>query len=269
MSLTTIQRAYSTAADALGIELDYPKEIVDAVKFGEAAAALNDHKPLNAATELMNAKNIRQWPSILENVVKQNAIAEQAKAAIHGGIVSKSCERIDTELTKWLPAYLTQTRETVAEILANLSNAADEAPTLDPAQAIAGGYGDALTSIFSAASKLKPHTDVARETTGADRVTQAIRSLSMICQPPALTPLRRTEATRIHSGQVRSTPDEVAQRDTARRLLSDWLADETATIHKLARGVYEGHTLSAATGDDYSIRMTRYMAANRTETVPD
>lgn len=264
---TNIEQTYTRAADALAVTLTYPKPITDALKRRDAAAALAELTPRDAAAEITAAPNPRSWDGILTDIASHNARCTEARNAIRGGVLSRANTQVDHALTAWVPEYTDATHETVSGHLTALTHAAQTVHELDPQHAIAHGYGDALTELYAAASALDAHARVGDETTGTDATTRAARMLSLMVEPPAIDPIRRTAPTRWNPGEIVSTTDEIDQRNTARQLMTDWLKDRPATLHRLARHEYPGHHLSAATSETYPHRVEQYRNADRVNVV--
>ncbi|WP_238556454.1 hypothetical protein, partial [Dietzia sp. UCD-THP] len=86
--VTMIEKAFNAANTALAVTPTYPKPLADTLKRRDAAAELMNYRTMNVAHELAAAPNPRQWPSILDQCAAHNARAEQAQAAIRGGLLS-------------------------------------------------------------------------------------------------------------------------------------------------------------------------------------
>lgn len=267
---TIIEKAFNAAHTALGTSPDYPKPVADAFKRRDAAADLLDLKPLNVAHELQASPNVRQWPSVLDKCAAHNARAEQAQAAIKGGILTSATAQLDRALKQYVPEYADQAHETVSGILAALTDAAAHVASLNAENAVRNGYGDQLTELHKHTVKVRTHTAVGSTVAPAQKVAQAAQALALITVPGRIDPIKKTPATRWNQGgETRSNAADLARRDEARRLMTDWHRDETETLRKLARGEYAGFELSAATSDDYAHRVTQFENADRIEVVAD
>ena len=267
---TTIEGAYLTSAHALGIEPAWDKTILATMKRRDAAQALADLQPRDAAQELMAAPNPRQWDSILSEVTQHNAKVETAKAAIRGRLFSATQAQLDTQLKAFLPQYAGQAYERVSGVLAALNDTAAHVPTMSAVAAVRAGYGDRLSEFHQHAHLIRQHATIGATVAPGGKVAQAARALSLITDPGRIDPIKKTPASRWNQGgETRSNAADIARREEARRLMTDWHRDETETLRKLARGEYAGFDLSAATADTYTDRVTQFENADRIEVVAD
>ena len=267
---TMIEKAFNAANTALGIDPNYPKPLADTLKRRDAAAELMDLKPMNPAHELAAAPNPRQWPSILDQCAAHNARAEQAQAAIRGGLLSGATAQLDHQLKQYVPEYSTSVYKTVEAHLNALLDAAQACPTTNAEAAISGGYGAELTAFHTHARTIVTYTTVGTATAPGQRSAQAAHALSLICDPGEVNVIKRTEATRNNmGGEVRSPEADVRRRDIARGLLGDWLGNPVETLRKLGRGEYQGFVLAPATADTYTDRVEQFANADRIIRVDD
>lgn len=267
---TTIEGAYLTSAHALGIEPTWDKTILATMKRKDAAQALANMQPRDAAQELIAAPNPRQWDSILTEITQHNAKVETAKAAIRGRLLSTTQAQLDQQLKQYLPTYADQAYERVSGVLAALNDTAAHVPTMSAEAAVRAGYGDRLSDFHKHAHLIRQHATIGATVAPGGKVAQAARALALITNPGRIDPIKKTPATRWNQGgETRSNPADLARRDEARRLMTDWHRDETETLRKLARGEYAGFELSAATSDDYAHRVTQFENADRIEVVAD
>ncbi|WP_440220634.1 hypothetical protein [Dietzia sp. MNB45] len=267
---TNIEKSYHAASMALGIEPTWDKTITATMKRRDAAVALFEMKPRDAAAELAAAPNPRTWDSIITDIANHNAKVDVATTAIRGRLLTTTQAQLDAQLTQALPTYTDQAHETVSGILAALTDAAGHVASLNAETAVRGGYGDALTQLHQLSMKVRAHTAIGATVATGGKVAQAARALSLIVDPGRIDPIKKTPASRWNQGgETRSNAADLARRDEARRLMTDWHRDETDTLRKLARGEYAGFELSAATSDDYAHRVTQIENADRIEVVAD
>ncbi|MFI8695649.1 hypothetical protein [Dietzia maris] len=268
---TEIEKAFLKAADALGITPEWDKPLIALLKRRDAAQALADMKPRDAAAELTAAPNPRQWDSILGEIAAHNLKVAEAKAAIrNGGVLATTHALLGRALTTFLPTYTDQAYERVSGVLASITDTAGHVASLNAETAVRNGYGDSLTQLHQLAMKVRAHTAIGTTVAPAGKVAQAARALSLITNPGRIDPIKKTPASRWNQGgETRSNPADLARRDEARRLMTDWHRDEVDTLRKLARGEYAGFQLSAATAEDYAHRVTQFENADRIEVVAD
>ncbi|WP_440220801.1 hypothetical protein [Dietzia sp. MNB45] len=268
--ITTIEAAYTKAADTLGISPEWDKALTATMKRRDAAVALFDLKPRDAAAELAAAPNPRTWDSIITEVATHNARVAEAQAAIRGRLLTTAQAQLDAQLKAFLPQYAGQAYERVSGVLASITDTAAHVASLNAETAVRNGYGDALTQLHQLAMTVRTHTAIGATVAPAGKVAQAARALALITNPGRIDPIKKTPASRWNQGgETRSNPADLARRDEARRLMTDWHRDETDTLRKLARGEYAGFQLSAATSDDYAHRVTQFENADRIEVVAD
>lgn len=267
---TTIEGAYLTSAHALGIEPTWDKTILATMKRRDAAQALANMQPRDAAQELIAAPNPRQWDSILSEITQHNARVETAKVAIRGRLLSTTQAQLDQQLKHYLPQYADQAYERVSGVLAALNDTAAHVPTMSAEAAVRAGYGDRLSDFHKHAHLVRQHATIGATVAPGGKVAQAARALALITDPGRIDPIKKTPASRWNQGgETRSNAADIARRDEARRLMTDWHRDEVDTLRKLARGEYAGFELSAATSDDYAHRVTQFENADRIEVVAD
>lgn len=267
---TTIEGAYLTSAHALGIDINWGKDITAVQKRRDAAQALANMQPRDAAQELIAAPNPRQWDSILTEITQHNAKVETAKAAIRGRLLSTTQAQLDQQLKQYLPTYADQAYERVSGVLAALNDTAAHVPTMSAEAAVRAGYGDRLSDFHQHAHLVRQHATIGATVASGGKVAQAARALALIVDPGRIDPIKKTPASRWNQGgETRSNPADIARRDEARRLMTDWHRDEVDTLRKLARGEYAGFELSAATAEDYAHRVTQFENADRIEVVAD
>lgn len=267
---TIIEKAFNAANTALGIEPNYPKPVADAFKRRDAAAELMELKPMNPAHELAAAPNPRQWSSILDQCAAHNARAEQAQAAIRGGLLSSATAQLDHALKAYVHEYTTSVYKTVEAHLNALVEAAQDCPTTNAEAAINAGYGAQLTEFHQHARTIVTYTGVGTVTAPGQRSAQAARALSLVCDPSEVPVVKRTPASRWNEGgELRSPESDIRRRDITRGLLSDWIRDETETLRRLGRGEYQGFILAPATADTYADRVEQFANADRIERVTD
>lgn len=269
---STIEAAYNKAAGALGIEPQWDKPLVALLKRRDAAQALADMKPRDAAAELTAAPNPRQWDSILGEIAAHNIKVTEAKAAIrNGGVLATTQAQLGRALTLHLPTFTDQVHDTVAGLLATLADTAQDCPSLDAESAVRGGFGDSLTQLHRHAHTIRAYTTVGTVTAPADRAAQAARALSLICDPGTINPIKRTQPTRWSApgGELKSGPEDVARKDATHTLISAWVRDEVDTLRRLALREFDGFELSAATAEDYEWRVTQFANSQRTVHVDD
>ncbi|OAH41762.1 hypothetical protein AYJ66_07260 [Dietzia cinnamea] len=268
--VTMIEKAFNAANTALGIEPNYPKPLTDALKRRDAAAELVDYRPMNVAQELAASNNPRQWPSILDRCAAHNARAEQAQAAIRGGLLSGATAQLDHQFKAYVPEYTTSVYKTVEAHLNALTEAAQACPTLNADSAVKGGYGDAMTRFYQHAQIIVTYTGVGTITAPANRPAQAARALALVTDPGTVNVVKRTPASRWNEGgELRSPEADIRRRDITRGLLTDWIKNPTETLRRLGRDEYQGFTLSPATADTYADRVEQFANAERIERVTD
>ena len=267
---TMIEKAFNAANTALGIDPNYPKPLADTLKRRDAAAELMDLKPMNPAHELAAAPNPRQWPSILDQCAAHNARAEQAQAAIRGGLLSGATAQLDHQLKQYVPEYSTSVYKTVEAHLNALLDAAQACPTTNAEAAISGGYGAQLTEFHQRARTIVTYTTVGTATAPGQRSAQAARALALVTDPGEVPVVKRTPASRWNEGgELRSPESDIRRRDITRGLLTDWIRDETETLRRLGRGEYQGFVLAPATADTYEHRVEQFLNSERIERVTD
>lgn len=267
---TMIEKAYNAANTALGIDPKYPKPLADTLKRRDAATELMHYKPMNPAHELAAAPNPRQWPSILDQCAAHNARAEQAQAAIRGGLLSGATAQLDHQLKAYVPEYTSAVYKAVEAHLNALLDAAQACPTTDAEAAISGGYGAELTAFHTHARTIVTYTGVGTVTAPGQRPAQAARALSLICDPGEVNVVKRTPASRWNEGgELRSPESDIRRRDITRGLLTDWIKNPTETLRRLGRGEYQGFILAPATADTYGDRVEQFANADRIERVTD
>lgn len=267
---TSIEKAYRAAHTALAVTPNYPKPLADAIKRRDAAAELMDYRPMNVAQELAASNNPRQWPSILDRCAAHNARAEQAQAAIRGGLLSSATAQLDHQFKQYVPEYTTSVYKTVEAHLNALTEAAQACPTTNAEAAISGGYGAQLTEFHTHARTIVTYTGVGTVTAPGQRAAQAARALSLICDPGQINIIKRTPASRWNEGgELRSPEADIRRRDITRGLLGDWIKNPTETLRRLGRGEYQGFILAPATSDNYADRVEQFANADRIERVTD
>lgn len=267
---TSIEKAFNAAHTALATSPNYPKPLADTLKRRDAAAELMDYKPMNPAHELAAAPNPRQWPSILDQCAAHNARAEQAQAAIRGGLLSGATAQLDHQLKAYVAEYATATYKTVEAHLNALTEAAQACPTTNAEAAISGGYGAELTQFHQHARIIVTYTTVGTATAPGQRSAQAAHALSLICDPGTVNIVKRTPAARFNEGgELRSPEADIRRRDITRGLLTDWIKNETETLRRLGRGEYEGFVLAPATAETYEDRVEQFLNSDRIERVAD
>lgn len=267
---TMIEKAFHAANTALGTDPKYPKPLTDALKRRDAAEEIMDYRPMNVAQELAAAPNPRQWPSVLDKCAAHNARAEQAQAAIRGGLLSSATAQLDHQLKQYVPEYTTSVYKTVEAHLNALLDAAQDCPTTDAEAAINSGYGDALTQLHKHAVTIRAYVAVGTVTAPGQRPAQAAHALALVTDPGQVNVIKRTPASRWNQGgELRSPEADIRRRDIARGLIGDWLKNETETLRRLGRGEYEGFSLSPATADTYTERVEQLLNSDRIERVAD
>lgn len=268
--VTTIEAAYTKAADTLGISPEWDKALTATMKRRDAAVALFEMKPRDAAAELAAAPNPRTWDSIITDIANHNAKVDVATTAIRGRLLTVTQAQLDAQLKAFLPQYADQAHETVSGILAALTDTAAHVPTMSAEAAVRAGYGDRLSDFHQHAHLVRQHATIGATVAPGGKVAQAAQALALVVDPGRIDPIKKTPASRWNQGgETRSNAADLARRDEARRLMTDWHRDETETLRKLARGEYAGFDLSAATSDDYAHRVTQFENADRIEVVAD
>ncbi|MEV8222759.1 hypothetical protein AB0P16_09880 [Dietzia maris] len=268
--VTMIEKAFNAANTALGTDPKYPKPLASAFERRDAAAELMDLKPMNVAHELGAAANIRLWPSIMDKCAAHNSRAEQAQAAIRGGLLSSATAQLDHQFKAYVAEYASAVYKAVEAHLNALVEAAQDCPTTNAEAAISGGYGAQLTTFHTHARTIVTYTGVGTVTAPGQRSAQAARALSLICDPGEVAVVKRTPASRWNEGgELRSPEADIRRRDITRGLLGDWIKNETETLRRLGRGEYEGFLLAPATADTYAERVEQFLNAERIERVTD
>ena len=268
---TTIEGAYLTSAHALGIEPTWDKTILATMKRRDAAQALADLQPRDAAQELMAAPNPRQWDSILSEITQHNAKVETAKAAIRGRLFSATQAQLDAQLKQFLPQYADQAYERVSGVLASITDTAAHVPTMSAETAVREGFGDKLSDFHQHAHAIRQHTALGSAVAPTGRVHVATHALALIVAPEPINPIKRTQPTRWSApgGELKSGPEDVARKDATHNLLTAWSRDEVDTLRRLARREFDGFELSAATAEDYRWRVEQFANSQRVIHVDD
>ena len=168
--VTTIEAAYTKAADTLGISPEWDKALTATMKRRDAAVALFEMKPRDAAAELAAAPNPRTWDSIITDIANHNAKVDVATTAIRGRLLTVTQAQLDQQLKQALPTYADQAHETVSGILATLTDAAGHVASLNAETAIRAGYGDALTQLHQLAMTVRAHTAIGTTVAPAGKV---------------------------------------------------------------------------------------------------
>lgn len=267
---TSIEKAYNAANTALAVTPKYPKPIADTLKRRDAAVALEDLQPRDAAAELLAAPDLRTWDSILTEIATHNLKVDTAKAAIRGRLLTTTRAQLDRALTVYVPEYTTSVYKAVEAHLNALVDAAQDCPTTDAEAAVRDGYGAQLTEFHTRARTIVTYTGVGKDTAPADRAAQAGRALSLIVDPGTVNVIKRTPAARFNEGgELRSPESDIRRRDITRGLLTDWLKNPTETLRRLGRDEYQGFILSPATADTYEHRVEQFLNSDRIERVAD
>lgn len=268
--VTMIEKAFHAANTALGTDPKYPKPLSSAFERRDAAAELMDLKPMNVAHELGAAANIRLWPSIMDKCAEHNARAEQAQAAIRGGLLSSATAQLDHALKAYVAEYTSSVYKTVEAHLNALLDAAQACPTTNAEAAISAGYGGPLTEFHTHARTIVTYTGVGTVTAPGQRSAQAAHALALVTDPGEVAVVKRTPASRWNEGgELRSPESDIRRRDITRGLLTDWLKNPTETLRRLGRDEYEGFVLAPATADTYADRVEQLLNAERIEPVTD
>ncbi len=268
--ITMIEKAFNAANTALAVTPKYPKPLASAFERRDAAAELMDCKPMNVAHELGAAANIRLWPSIMDKCAEHNARAEQAQAAIRGGLLSSATAQLDHALKAYVAEYTTSVYKTVEAHLNALTEAAQACPTTNAEAAISGGYGAQLTEFHTHARTIVTYTGVGTVTAPGQRPAQAARALALVTDPGTVNVVKRTPASRWNEGgELRSPESDIRRRDITRGLLTDWIKNPTETLRRLGRDEYQGFSLSPATADTYADRVTQFENSDRIVRVDD
>lgn len=267
---TSIEKAYNAASTALAVTPTYPKPLTDTLKRRDAAVELLDYKPMNPAHELAASNNPRQWPSILDRCAEHNARADQAQAAIRGGLLKSATAQLDHQLKAYVAEYTTSVYKTVEAHLNGLVEAARDCPTTNAEAAITSGYGDALTQLHKHAVTIRAYVAVGTVTAPANRAAQAAHALALVTDPGTVNVIKRTPAARFNEGgELRSPEADIRRRDITRGLLTDWIKNETETLRRLGRDEYQGFVLAPATADTYEHRVEQFLNSDRIERVAD
>ncbi|MEH6820914.1 MAG: hypothetical protein V7706_13305 [Dietzia psychralcaliphila] len=267
---TMIEKAFNAANTALAVDPTYPKPITDTLKRLDAAVALEDLKPRDAAAELMAAPNPRTWDSILTEIATHNLKVDTAKAAIRGRLLTTTRAQLDRALTVYVPEYASACYKAVEAHLNALVEAAQACPTTNAEAAVRDGFGAQLTEFHTRARTIVTYTGVGKDTAPADRAAQAARALSLIVDPGTVNVIKRTPAARFNEGgELRSPEADVRRRDITRGLLTDWIKNPTETLRRLGRDEYQGFILAPATADTYADRLGQFANADRIERVTD